>query len=125
MTKKQANPIPSKSKALAYFEYVLLAVCLAVIALRTTFTEGPVTQPAAFTPNISNSLYSLSVSTMLILAFFLWIIWSIYSGILHRRFDCRFYIGGKATGNNGYYHISRTGSHGSFTDPDSGFKIKD
>jgi len=80
MTKKQANPIPSKSKALAYFEYVLLAVCLAVIALRTTFTEGPVTQPAAFTPNISNSLYSLSVSTMLILAFFLWIIWSIYSG---------------------------------------------
>ncbi|MFC1793632.1 O-antigen ligase family protein [Planctomycetota bacterium] len=79
MTKKQPNPNPSKSKAMAYFEYVLLALCLAVIALRTTFTEGPVTQSTTFAANLSDSLYSLSVSTVLILAFILWIVCSFCS----------------------------------------------
>src|SRR4030043_2306882 len=76
MTKKQPNPNPSKSKALAYFEYVLLALCLAGIALRTTCTEGPATQSTTFAANLGDNLYSLSVSTVLILAFVLWIVWS-------------------------------------------------
>lgn len=86
MTRKQPNPKPSKSKALAYFEYVLLALCLAVIALRTTLTEGPITQSTTFAANLGDSLYSLSISTVLILAFVLWIIWSIFS----RNFIYRF-----------------------------------
>ncbi len=76
MTKKPTNPNPSKSKALAYFEYVLLALCLAVIALRTTFTEGPATHSTTFAANLGDNLYSLSVSTVLILAFVLWVVWS-------------------------------------------------
>ncbi|MHC4323972.1 MAG: O-antigen ligase family protein [Planctomycetota bacterium] len=76
MTKKTPNPNPSKSKALAYFEYALLALCLAVIALRTTLTEGPATQSSTFAANLNDSLYSLSVSTVLILAFVLWVVWS-------------------------------------------------
>jgi len=79
MTRKQPNPNPSKSKALAYFEYVLLALCLAVIALRVTITEGPVTHSTNFVTNLGDSLYSLSISTVLILAVVLWIIWSIFS----------------------------------------------
>jgi len=79
MTKKPLNPDPSKSKALEYFEYVLLALCLAVIALRTTFTEGPATQSTTSAANLNDSLYSLSVSTVLILAFVLWIVWSFCS----------------------------------------------
>jgi O-antigen ligase len=79
MTRKQSNPNPSKSKALAYFEYVLLALCLAIIALRVTITEGPVTHSANFVTNLGDSLYSLAISTVLILAFLLWIIWSIFS----------------------------------------------
>ena len=79
MTKKQVNPNPSKSKAMAYFEYVLLALCLAVIALRTTFTEGPATQSTTFAANLSDNLYSLSVSTVLIMAFVLWIVCSFCS----------------------------------------------
>ncbi len=79
MTKKPPNPNPSKSKALAYFEYVLLALCLAVIALRTTFTEGPATQSTTFAANLNDSLYSLSISTVLILAFVMWIVWSFCS----------------------------------------------
>ena len=79
MTRKQPNPNPSKSKALAYFEYVLLALCVAVIILRTTITEGPVTHSTTFAINLGDSLYSLSISTVLMLAFALWIIWSILS----------------------------------------------
>ncbi len=86
MTKKPPNPNPSKSKALAYLEYVLLALCLAVIALRTTFTEGPATQSSTFAANLGDSLYSLSVSTVLILAFVLWIVWSFCSkSFIYRR----------------------------------------
>ena len=86
MTKKPPNPNPSKSKALAYFEYVLLALCLAVIALRTTFTEGPATHSTTSAANLGDSLYSLSVSTMLILAFVLWIVWSFCSrSVIYRR----------------------------------------
>ena len=86
MTNKPPNPNPSKSKALAYFEYVLLALCLAVIALRTTFTEGPATQSTTFAANLGDSLYSLSVSTVLILAFVLWIVWSFCSrSFIYRR----------------------------------------
>jgi len=76
MTKKPPNPNPSKSKAQEYFEYVLLTLCLAVIALRTTFTEGPATQSTTSVSNLGDSLYSLSISTILILAFVLWIVWS-------------------------------------------------
>ena len=79
MTRKQPNPNPSKSKALACFEYVLLALCVAVIVLRTTITEGPVTHSTTFAINLGDSLYSLSISTVLMLAFALWIIWSILS----------------------------------------------
>ena len=86
MTKKPPNPNPSKSKALEYFEYVLLALCLAVIALRTTFTEGPATQSTTFAANLGDNLYSLSVSTVLVLAFVMWIVWSFCSrSFIYRR----------------------------------------
>ena len=86
MTKKPSNANPSKSKALAYFEYVLLALCLAVISLRTTFTEGPVTQSTTFAANLGDSLYSVSISTVLVLAFVLWVVWSICSrNFIYRR----------------------------------------
>ena len=86
MTKKPPNPNPSKSKALAYFEYLLLALCLAVIALRTTFTEGPATQSTTSAVNLNDSLYSLSVSTVLILAFVIWIVWSLCGrNFIYRR----------------------------------------
>ncbi len=79
MTKKPPNPNPAKSKALVCFEYVLFALCLAVIALRTTLTEGPTTQSSTFAANLGDSLYSLSVSAVLTMAFILWIVWSFCS----------------------------------------------
>ncbi len=71
-----------KSKGQVIFEYVLLALCLCVIALRTTFAESPATKSA----NLSDSVYSLAVSAVLILSFVVWFVW----GFCSKRFSYRF-----------------------------------
>ena len=86
MTKAKVNSNFSKSKAQRILEYILLALCLCVIALRTTYTEGPATQSTALLANLSDNVYSLSVSAVLLLAFVCWFIWSLCS----KRFLYRF-----------------------------------
>ncbi len=70
-----------KSKGQVILEYILLALCLCVIALRTTYTEGPSSQST--TPD---NLYSLSVSAVLFLSFVFWFIY----GFCSKRFLYRF-----------------------------------
>ena len=82
MTKAALNSDLAKSKGRVIFEYVLLALCLCVIALRTTFTEGPTAQSTTLPANLSDSVYSLSVSAVLIFAFVFWLVW----GICSKRF---------------------------------------
>jgi O-antigen ligase len=80
MREKSIKSDATKSKALAVLEYVLLGLCLCVIALRTTFTESPTSQSAAAMPgNLSDAVYSLSVSAVLIFSFILWLVWSLCS----------------------------------------------
>jgi len=67
-------------------EYVLLALCLCVIALRATITEAPGAQSAAQPLNLGQNVYSLSLSAVLIISFIAWFIWSFCS----RRFLYRF-----------------------------------
>jgi len=86
MTKLPTNSVFSKSKALVTLEYVLLALCLCVIALRTTFTESPTAQSTALPANLNDSVYSLTISAVLILSFVVWLVWSFCS----RRFLYRF-----------------------------------
>jgi len=75
----------SKSKGQVILEYIALALCLCVIALRTTYTEGPVAQST--TPaNLNDNLYSLSVSVVLFLSFVFWFI----CGFCSKRFLYRF-----------------------------------
>ena len=75
----------SKSKGQVILEYIVLALCLCVIALRTTYTEGPTAQST--TPaNLNDNLYSLSVSAVLFLSFVSWLICSFCS----KRFLYRF-----------------------------------
>jgi len=76
MIKPPTNSSASKSKALVCLEYIILAICLCVIALRTTFTESPTVQATTFAGDISNNLYSMSISTILIFSFILWFVWS-------------------------------------------------
>lgn len=78
MTKAAANSALRKSKAQAVFEYVLLSVCLCVIALRATYSEGPAPQTAAQPVNLSDIVYSLALSLALLAAFLVWFVWSFW-----------------------------------------------
>ena len=86
MTKAALNSDLAKSRGQVILEYVLLALCLCVIALRTTFTESPTAQSTTLPANLSDSVYSLTVSTVLIFAFVFWLVW----GLCSKRFLYRF-----------------------------------
>jgi hypothetical protein len=86
MIKVEANSNFSKNKSQVILEYILLALCLSVIALRTTFTEGLSAQSTSQPINLGDSVYSLSVSAVLILSFVFWFVWSFCS----KRFLYRF-----------------------------------
>jgi O-antigen ligase/tetratricopeptide (TPR) repeat protein len=75
----------SKSKGQVILEYIALALCLCVIALRTTYTEGPPIQ-STLPANLNNNFYSLSVSAVLFLSFVFWFIY----GFCYKRFLYRF-----------------------------------
>jgi len=62
--------------AVKVVEYCLLGLCLSVVALRATLTEGPPMRATTLASNLSNNLYSLTVSTFLVLSLVLWVIWS-------------------------------------------------
>jgi len=86
MTKRPSKSEEPKSKALVILEYFLLALCLCVIALRVTLTESPTAQSPAGPGNLSDAVYGLSVSAVLIFSFVLWLVWSFCSGrFLYRR----------------------------------------
>jgi O-antigen ligase len=85
MKKMPLDSSLSKSKCQVILEYIALALCLCVIALRTTYTEGPAAQST--TPaNLNDNLYSLSVSAVLFLSFVFWFI----CGFCSKRFLYRF-----------------------------------
>jgi O-antigen ligase len=75
----------SKSKGRVVLEHVLLALCLCVIALRTMFTESPGSQSANLPANLNDSVYSLLISTVLIISFVAWFI----TGFFSKRFSYR------------------------------------
>jgi hypothetical protein len=86
MTKAADNSRSAKSKGLVFFEYIAFGLCLCVMALRVTFTEGLNAQSTTQPLNLGNSLYSLSISAVLMLPFVIWFIWSFNS----KRFLYRF-----------------------------------
>jgi tetratricopeptide (TPR) repeat protein len=90
MIKPPTNSNLSKSKALVCLEYIILAICLCVIALRTTFTESPTVQAATLSSSLTDSMYglpiwravlissfSMFVSAALIFSFILWFVLSL------------------------------------------------
>lgn len=92
MTKKPINSKVNKSKAIVFLEYILFALCVCVIVLRTTFTEGPMVQAAALPSGMTDSMYGLPIwravlissfsmfaSTALIFCFIIWIVFNLCS----------------------------------------------
>jgi hypothetical protein len=74
MTKTSHNSSLVKSKGQEVLEYVLLALCLCVIALRAMFTESPGSSSTALPTNLNDSVYSLSISAVLVISFVIWFI---------------------------------------------------
>ncbi|MHC4792113.1 MAG: O-antigen ligase family protein, partial [Planctomycetota bacterium] len=78
MIEPAINSDLSKSKPQRFLEYLLLAVCLCVIALRATLTEGLASQLTS-QASLCNTIYSLSLTAVLIISFIVWFIWSFCS----------------------------------------------
>ena len=76
MTEATVNQDLFKSKGQVIFEYILLTICLCVIALRVTFTESPNSQSTTIPVNLGDTTYSLSISAILIFSFVIWFVWS-------------------------------------------------
>lgn len=87
MSPKTAKAAMATDRPLRILEAVLLALCLGILALRVTYTEAPTAQMASTLPaNLSDTLYSLTVSSLLIFAFILWLAVRLYRGRLAYRF---------------------------------------
>jgi len=67
-------------------EFVLLTFCLIVMALRATYTEAPTVSTSPLPGNISDTVYSLTLSGLLIGALVLWLVWGICLGRIRYRF---------------------------------------
>lgn len=67
-------------------EQILFCLVLAVIALRATFTEGPGAISTHLPTTINDTVYSLSLSLLLIFSFLLWLIIAVWrSTFTYRR----------------------------------------
>jgi len=85
MTKAAISCSLSRSKGQVVLEYVLLALCLCVIALRAMFTESPGAQSANLPASLNDTVYSLLMSAVLIISFVVWFI----TGFFRKRFSYR------------------------------------
>ncbi len=65
---------------------LLLALCLSILALRVTYTESPTAQVLTTPGSLGDTVYSLTLSGLLIFAFVFWLIWSLFTGRLVYRF---------------------------------------
>jgi len=72
-------------------EFVLLAGCLAIIALRATCSESLHSRTTAGVVDLSTTIFTLSVSGLLITAFLIWFVASVFTGkISYRRTSLEF-----------------------------------
>jgi hypothetical protein len=89
MIKPQIDSDTPKDKALVVLEHVIFGLCVCVIVLRTTFTEGPMVQTGGPLSGLTDSMFelpiwravlissfSIAVSTALIFSFVFWVVLS-------------------------------------------------
>jgi hypothetical protein len=61
---------------------LLLALCLSILALRVTYTESPTAQMLTMPGSLGDTVYSLTLSGLLIFAFVLWLLGGLFTGRL-------------------------------------------
>ncbi len=83
MSRKTAKAAIAEDRPLRILEAILLGLCLCILALRVTYTEAPTVQMSSMLPaNLADTLYSLTVSSLLIFAFVFWLVVRVYRGRL-------------------------------------------
>ncbi len=72
MARKAAKGKSPGDRALRILEIALLGLCLCILALRVTYTEAPTAQMLVMPGTLADTVYSLTLSGLLIFAFVLW-----------------------------------------------------
>lgn len=90
-SKRQRTALPSESRPPSSVLRPLLSIllpglCLCVLALRVTYTESPTGQVLTMPGSLTDTVYSLTLSGLLIFAFVLWLLWGVFRGRLTYRF---------------------------------------
>jgi hypothetical protein len=85
MARKPAKTETAGPQSLRALEIVLLGLCLGALALRVTYTEAPTAQVVTTPGSLSDTVYSLTLSGLLLFAFVLWLLGRILSGRLTYR----------------------------------------
>lgn len=65
---------------------LLLILCLCILALRVTYTEAPTAQTTTFMGSLTDTIYSLTLSGLLLFAFVGWLLHRFITGRLTYRF---------------------------------------
>jgi len=76
---------PPSSAVRPLSSVLLLGLCLSILALRVTYTESPTAQMLTMPGSLGDTVYSLTLSGLLIFAFVLWLLGSIFTGRLVYR----------------------------------------
>jgi len=85
------KPAKAKAKAaearpLKIPELVLLGLVLCILALRVPYTEAPVAQSLTVANSLTDTLYSVTLSGLLMLALVAWLLWRICTNRFQYRF---------------------------------------
>jgi O-antigen ligase len=73
-----ASTAPAEDGRSRIVEIALLGLCLGILALRVTYTEAPTAQVLLTPDSLTDTVYSLTLSGLLIFAFVFWLLWRIW-----------------------------------------------
>jgi tetratricopeptide (TPR) repeat protein len=90
--KRQKTAPPAESRRPSsvlrpLWSVLLLGLCLCILALRVTYTESPTAQMITTPGSLGDTVYSLTLSGLLIFAFVFWLLWGVFTGRLVYRFS--------------------------------------
>lgn len=85
MARKAAKGKPAGDRPLRILEIALLGLCLCILAIRVTYTEAPTAQMLVMPGTLADTVYSLTLTALLVFAFVLWLLWRTFGSGLEYR----------------------------------------
>jgi hypothetical protein len=85
MARKPAKAKTHKKSPLSVLDFVLLAAVLGILALRVTYTEAPTAQTLTLSTAVTDTLYTITISGVLLFLPLCWLLWRTSTGHLRYR----------------------------------------